>query len=33
MNDDNLLENHKTIWTKTEFLNALTVYDDRYIKM
>ena len=32
-----LLEKHKTIWTKTEDLkniklNALLVYDDRYIK-
>ena len=34
---DTLLEKYKTIWTKIEDLenielNALTVYDDRYIK-
>ena len=37
IDDDKLLENYKTIWTKTEDLkhielNASTVYDDRYIK-
>ena len=35
--DEKLLEKHKTIWTKTEDLknielNALLVFDDRYIK-
>ena len=37
IDDDKLLENYKTIWTKTEDLkyielNASAVYDDRYIK-
>ena len=37
INDEKLLEKYKTIWTKTEDLrnielNALPVYDDRYIK-
>ena len=37
IDEDKLLENYKTIWTKTEDLkciesNASTVYDDRYIK-
>ena len=37
IDDDKLLEKHKTIWTKIEGLqnvklNALPVYDDRYIK-
>ena len=36
-NDEKLLENYKTIWTKIEDLknielNALPIYDDRYIK-
>ena len=36
-NDENLLEKYKAIWTKIEDLknielNALPVYDDRYIK-
>ena len=36
MNDEKLLEKYKTIWTKTEYLknielNALPVYQDRYI--
>ena len=35
--DEKLLEKYKTIWTKAEYLknielNALPVYDDRYIK-
>ena len=35
--DDNLLEKYKSIWTKIEGLqnvklNALPVYDDRYLK-
>ena len=38
IDDDKLLEKHKTIWTKIEGLqnvklNALPVYDDRYIKI
>ena len=37
INDEKLLEKCKTIWIKTEDLrnielNALPVYDDRYIK-
>ena len=37
VDDEKLLEKHKTIWTKIEDLkniklNALLVYDDRYIK-
>ena len=37
INDQKLLENYKTIWTKIEGLqnielNALPGYDDRYIK-
>ena len=37
LNDEKLLEKYKTIWTKIEDsknieLNALPVYDDRYIK-
>ena len=37
INDEKLLEKYKAIWTKTEDLkyielNALPVYDDRYIK-
>ena len=37
IDDENLLEKYKTIWTKNEDLknielNALPVYDDRYIK-
>ena len=37
INHKKLLENYKAIWTKIEDLqknelNALTVYDDRYIK-
>ena len=37
IDDENLLEKYKTIWTKNEDLknielNALSVYDDRYIK-
>ena len=36
-NDEKLLEKYKTIWTKIEdlkniLLNALPVYDERYIK-
>ena len=36
IDDEKLLEKHKTIWTKIEDLkdielNALLVYDDRYI--
>ena len=37
IDDENLLEKYKAVWTKTEDLeniklNALPVYDDRYIK-
>ena len=37
INDDKLLEKYKTIWTKIKGLknidlNALPVYDDRYMK-
>ena len=35
INDEELLEKHKTIWTKIEDLielNALPIYDDIYIK-
>ena len=37
INDEKLLEKYKTIWTKIEDLknielNALPVYDDKYIK-
>ena len=37
IDDEKLLEKYKAIWTKIEDLknielNALTVYDDRYIK-
>ena len=37
LGDEKLLENYKAIWTKIEDaknieLNALPVYDDRYIK-
>ena len=37
IDDDRLLEKHKTIWSKIEGLksiklNALSVYDNRYIK-
>ena len=38
INDQKLLEKYKTIWTEIEDLknielNALTVYDDRYIEI
>ena len=38
IDDDELLEKHKTIWTKIEDsinteLNGSQVYDDRYIKI
>ena len=38
LDDEKLLENYKTIWTKIEDLknielNALPIYDDRYIKV
>ena len=37
INDDKLFKKYKTVWTKIEVmlnikLNALLVYDDRYIK-
>ena len=37
IDDEKLLEKHKAVWTKTEDLkniklNALSVYNDRYIK-
>ena len=32
IDDEYLLEKYKAIWTKIEVLNALPVYDDRYIK-